>query len=73
MTAEKPPRDVRSPWVGDQVHDDRAGRDAIVTDVRDGTYVLRPLHGSGARWTSDDPARLTVVVPRDQRRAEGRI
>jgi hypothetical protein len=28
------------PWIGDQVHDEEAQRDGIITDVRAGVYVL---------------------------------
>ncbi|WP_049570403.1 hypothetical protein [Streptomyces sp. SBT349] len=55
-----------TPWIGDEVHDEDAGRDGIVTDVRDGIYVLRPPLGT-TEWTSAHPHRLTVVVPREQR------
>ena len=50
-------------WVGDQIHDERTGRDGIVTDVRSGTYVLRPLYGGGTEWTTETSGDLTVVVP----------
>lgn len=50
-------------WVGDRVHDEDAGRDAIVSDVRGGTtYILRTLTG-GREWTSENPGRLTMMVP----------
>ncbi|MEV7867503.1 hypothetical protein AB0P17_15680 [Streptomyces sp. NPDC088124] len=52
-------------WVGDQIHDKAADRDGIVTDVRSGTYVLRPLHG-GPEWTAETATELTVVVPLDE-------
>jgi hypothetical protein len=59
---------IRKPWVGDQVHDASMGREAIVSDVRDGTtYVLRHLHGGGLTWTAPDPEKLTVTVPREDR------
>lgn len=61
------------PWVGDQVHDGTTGRSAVITDVRDGTYVLRPVHGGGAHWPAADPSRLTVTMTSAQRAAEGRI
>ncbi|MFF3453726.1 hypothetical protein ACFYXH_05230 [Streptomyces sp. NPDC002730] len=48
--------------MGDQVHDEAAGRDGIVTDVRGGTYVLRPLLGPG-EWTAENNEKLTVTVP----------
>ncbi|MEV5289900.1 hypothetical protein AB0K64_01505 [Streptomyces sp. NPDC053741] len=57
----------RKPWVGDQVHDEDTGREAIITDVRrkEG-YILRPLHG-GVEWTSTTPERLTITVPLEER------
>jgi hypothetical protein len=60
------------PWVGDRIHDAGTGRAAIVTDVQNGTYVLRPVHGGGAHWAVADPARLTITVTREQRRTEDR-
>lgn len=58
----------RKPWVGDQVHDDATDREGIVSDVKGGTtYVLRHLHGGGLIWTTSDPGRLTVTVPREKR------
>lgn len=56
----------RQPWVGDHVRDQDADRTGIVTDVREGTYVLRPLTGPG-EWTAEDSERLTVIVPREDR------
>ncbi|TKA01401.1 hypothetical protein FCI23_40745 [Actinacidiphila oryziradicis] len=56
----------RKPWVSDQVHDEDAARSGIVTDVRSGTYVIRPLQGPG-EWTSEDSKKLTTVVPREER------
>ncbi|QHA04618.1 hypothetical protein GQF42_16135 [Streptomyces broussonetiae] len=61
MTIEK------SPWVGDQVHDEDAGREGVVTDVQGGTYILRPLAGGGGEWASTTPKRLRVTVPRSRR------
>jgi hypothetical protein len=49
------------PWVGDQIHDEDLDRDGIITDVRAGTYVLRPLWGRG-EWTNQDHERLTLIV-----------
>jgi hypothetical protein len=33
-------------WIGDRVRDETVEREGIVTDVRQGTYVLRHLHGT---------------------------
>lgn len=60
-------RDGRA-WVGDQVRDETAERDGIVTDLRQGLYVLRPLHGSRGEWIADSDEQLTVTVPRENRR-----
>ncbi|MGW2838921.1 hypothetical protein ACWCWD_14100 [Streptomyces sp. NPDC001493] len=54
------------PWVGDQVHDEETGRDAIVTDVQGNTvYVLRSVHGPDL-WKRRNGRGLTVVVPREE-------
>lgn len=56
----------RSPWVGDLIHDEDAGRRGIVTDVQGGAvWVLRPEAGPG-RWTSEQPERLSVVTLREE-------
>ncbi|MDX2548979.1 hypothetical protein ACOT81_45455 [Streptomyces sp. WI04-05B] len=57
-------------WVGDEVHDEDAGRTGMVTDVSGGTYFLRPLTGGGTGWTQNDPERLTVTVPLDTGRSK---
>jgi hypothetical protein len=54
-------------WVGDQVRDEVAGRKGIVTDVRQGRYVLRPVHGTEPEWTAESDRQLTVTVPRENR------
>ncbi|MCX5399956.1 hypothetical protein OHA55_23695 [Streptomyces sp. NBC_00102] len=52
--------------MGDQVHDEESGRDAIVTDVRGGSiYVLRAAHGPDL-WKRRNGHRLTVVVPHEE-------
>ena len=56
----------RKPWVGDQVRDEAAERDAIITDVDGGTYLLRALRGRG-EWTAESHDHLTVTVPREER------
>lgn len=50
------------PWVGDEVRDEATGRTGIITDVRKGTYILRPLHGPG-EWTAENHEKLAVTVP----------
>lgn len=63
------------PWVGDHVRDEVSGRPAIITDVRRGDYVLRPVQGPG-EWIAEDPARLRLIapaaLPRRARAAGGR-
>ncbi|MET9778493.1 hypothetical protein ABZ023_30315 [Streptomyces sp. NPDC006367] len=57
----------RTPWVGDQVHDAEAGKEGVVTDVRNGTYILREVHSWSLLWTVPDAERLTVVMTREER------
>jgi hypothetical protein len=52
-------------WVGDEVHDEGAGRDGIVTDISGSTYMLRLVIGGGAEWAQKDPERLTILAPLD--------
>ncbi|MFB7650457.1 MULTISPECIES: hypothetical protein [unclassified Streptomyces] len=55
-------------WVGDQVFDEEACREGIVSDVkRDGTYILREVCLWALTWTAQDPDKLTVTVPREER------
>ncbi|MET9222209.1 hypothetical protein ABZX65_26055 [Streptomyces sp. NPDC003300] len=54
-------------WIGDQVRDETVKREGIVTDVRQGTYVLRPLHGTAPEWTANSDDQLTITVPREDR------
>ncbi|WP_329135199.1 hypothetical protein OG552_21105 [Streptomyces sp. NBC_01476] len=49
-------------WVGDEVRDENAEREGIVTDVRGGRYRLRALTRPG-EWAADSSERLTVTVP----------
>ncbi|MGW3735743.1 hypothetical protein [Streptomyces sp. NPDC005148] len=59
-------RDGR-PWVGDQVHDEDADREGIVTDVQGGTvYVLRSVHGHD-QWQNRNGDHLTITVPLQDR------
>ncbi|MDX3453945.1 hypothetical protein PV396_18665 [Streptomyces sp. ME02-8801-2C] len=51
-------------WVGDEVYDHEAGQRVIVTDVRGGMYLLRPLHGGGQEWTAEGDNCLEVKVSR---------
>ncbi|MEV8406422.1 hypothetical protein AB0R12_11550 [Streptomyces niveus] len=48
--------------MGDHVRDEVSGRLAILTDVRRGDYVLRPVQGPG-EWIAEDPTRLRFIAP----------
>ncbi|WP_406468071.1 hypothetical protein OH738_10885 [Streptomyces hirsutus] len=61
MTEEK------SPWVGDQVYDADAGREGVISDVKNGTYVLREVDSWARTWTAPSAEKLTVTVPRTER------
>ncbi|MFJ3497754.1 hypothetical protein ACIPPJ_29770 [Streptomyces sp. NPDC086091] len=54
-------------WVGDQVWDEDAGKEGVVTDVRGGVYVLRELYTWALTWTAPGGDRLRVTVPRLER------
>ncbi|KAA0927013.1 hypothetical protein FGF04_31750 [Streptomyces apricus] len=55
-------------WVGDQVWDEAAEKEGVVTDVKNGVYELRPLNRTwGETWTVRDGTKLTVTVPREER------
>ncbi|MGW2926436.1 hypothetical protein ACWC8S_16130 [Streptomyces fungicidicus] len=61
MTAEQ------CPWVGDQVYDSHTDREGVITDVRNGTYILRPLHGFWSpTWTAHSADGLEITVPRQE-------
>lgn len=47
-------------WIGDTVYDEVANKKAIVTDFSRGTFVLRPLYGTGT-WPAVDPEKLVLV------------
>ncbi|MFJ4975229.1 hypothetical protein ACIP6X_07790 [Streptomyces coeruleorubidus] len=54
--------------MGDLIHDETTDRCGVDTDVRGGAvWVLRPESGPG-QWTSQQPERLMVVTPREERR-----
>lgn len=53
------------PWVGDRVKDAQAGREAVITDVVAGEYVLRPRSGPVDVWTVPSDEHLTIVIPRE--------
>ncbi|MEW2166117.1 hypothetical protein AB0912_24410 [Streptomyces sp. NPDC007084] len=62
MTAEE-----RSAWVGDQVFDEDAGKEGIVSDVKAGTFVIRELYARPLTWTAPGPERLRITVTREER------
>ncbi|WP_274029434.1 hypothetical protein [Streptomyces sp. MMBL 11-1] len=53
------------PWVGDKVHDISQGRTGIITDVRQGKYILRPVFGMG-QWESERDTNLNLITPRGE-------
>ncbi|MGV9698977.1 hypothetical protein ACWDTR_24865 [Streptomyces sp. NPDC003470] len=54
-------------WVGDQVYDEVARKEGIVTDVKGGTFILRELHTWARTWTAPNAKKLRVTVSREQR------
>ncbi|CAL9294288.1 hypothetical protein SUDANB148_02308 [Streptomyces sp. SudanB148_2056] len=61
MTEEK------SPWVGDQVYDADADREGVISDVKNGTYVLRAVDSWARTWTAPSAENLTLTVARLER------
>ncbi|KAA0941826.1 hypothetical protein [Streptomyces apricus] len=56
------------PWVGDQVWDEVAEKEGVVTDVKNGVYELRPPNRTwGETWTVLDGTKLRVTVSRQER------
>ncbi|MFJ4467169.1 hypothetical protein ACIP2X_06540 [Streptomyces sp. NPDC089424] len=62
----------QSPWVGDQVYDSSADQEGIITDVKNGTYILRPVHTWARTWTAPSADTLEITVPRQERVARDR-
>lgn len=59
--------------MGDHVRDEVSGRLAVITDVRRGDYILRPVQGPG-EWIAEDPARLRFIAPATlTRRTRGEV
>ncbi|MEU6449577.1 hypothetical protein [Streptomyces sp. NPDC046979] len=54
-------------WVGDQVFDEMAGKEGVVTDVKGGLFILREVYAWALTWTAEDSEKLTVTVPREER------
>jgi hypothetical protein len=50
--------------IGDLVYDRDRDVTAVVTDVRRGRPVLRPLFGGGAAWVPDDLTRIKIEARR---------
>lgn len=48
------------PRIGDLVRLD--GERRVVTDIRRGTYILRPVRGKYTETSVDDPGTLTVLA-----------
>jgi hypothetical protein len=53
--------------VGDQVYDEVAHKEGIVTDVKGGTFILRELYSWALTWTAPSAENLRVTVSREQR------
>ncbi|MFD8685387.1 hypothetical protein [Streptomyces sp. NPDC059651] len=50
------------PWVGDQVYDEDADREGIVSDVQGGSvYILRSVYGHD-QWQNLNGDRLKITV-----------
>ncbi|MFF8781238.1 hypothetical protein ACF07W_28525 [Streptomyces sp. NPDC015140] len=59
--------EATGPWVGDQVYDEVAGKEGVITDVKGRTYILREVYSWALTWTSHDAKTLRVTVPRQKR------
>ncbi|XVV32776.1 hypothetical protein ACQPXT_00010 (plasmid) [Streptomyces sp. CA-100214] len=46
--------EATGPWVGDQVYDEVAGKEGVITDVKGRTYILREVYSWALTWTSHD-------------------
>lgn len=53
------------PWVGDKVRDTDRERTGIITDVRQGKYILRPVFGIG-QWESERDTNLSLILARGE-------
>ncbi|MEH0424108.1 hypothetical protein [Streptomyces sp. B21-083] len=54
-------------WVGDQVHDVKADKEGVVTDVKsDGSYLLRPLYMWSLTWTVPNADGLEITESREE-------
>ncbi|WTB90845.1 hypothetical protein OIE99_22700 [Streptomyces cellulosae] len=63
----------KSPWVGDQVYDANADKEGVITDVKNGTYILRPInHHWGETWTALNAEHLTITLSRKERIKQAR-
>lgn len=57
----------RTAWVGDQVWDEDADKEGIVTDVKGGTFVLHEVYARALTWTAPGPERLKITITREER------
>ncbi|WP_328673147.1 hypothetical protein [Streptomyces sp. NBC_00328] len=62
MTEDEP-----KPWVGDQVWDEDAEKEGVVTDVKAGTYIIREVYAWARTWTAPGPEHLKIMVTREER------
>lgn len=57
----------REAWVGDQVWDEVANKEGIVSDVKGQTFILREVYAWALTWTALGNEHLTVTVTREER------
>ena len=50
--------------IGDLVHDHERSVKAVVTDIRNGRPVLRPLFGAGTPWVPGDLTQIKIEARR---------
>ncbi|MGW3153985.1 hypothetical protein [Streptomyces sp. NPDC001089] len=53
--------------MGDQVWDEDADKEGIVSDVKGETFVLREVWTWALTWTAPSNDRLRITVPREER------
>ncbi|MFD6413927.1 hypothetical protein [Nocardia asteroides] len=61
------PHEETGAWVGDQVYDEVADKEGVITDVKGCTFILREVYSWALTWTSHDAETLRVTVPRQER------
>ncbi len=51
------------PQIGDLVQEHEDGPELVVTDIRAGRLLVRPIH-RGRDWPVENPERLTILARR---------